>query len=378
MKNKTVSKAFDIAVNDLRACYGIFGIYAGLNHFNDYWTRDACFASFGALNVGDRDIVKRQIIHFINHRKFNWHLPKVILRSQFQKILFLTTTKSIRFRALSLLSIYHAKDQNSLFIIAASDYIKKCKDIEFAKEYIGYFEKIIQHDVSHDMDKNSLLEQSYYSDWEDSLRKTGEVLYTNICRCKALQSMAEIFNLLKNKEKHEEFSGYYKKTKAEINKRFWNGQYFNDTSKGDITFSGSGNALAMIWNIATKQQAKSIAKFVDEKNLFDFTLTTNYPRYSSLRVSPFLRLAGMTDYHNGMRWLWVGCAYAAGLWKHGMEKKSIDCMEKIAKKIIEYAHIYEVYEKDGTPVSRYLYKSEVPFAWSSGMFVYAVKEIWPG
>ena len=40
-----IKQAYNVAKNDLRACYGKQGINAGLNHFKDYWARDAFFAS---------------------------------------------------------------------------------------------------------------------------------------------------------------------------------------------------------------------------------------------------------------------------------------------------------------------------------------------
>ncbi len=47
----------------------------------------------------------------------------------------------------------------------------------------------------------------------------------------------------------------------------------------------------------------------------------------------------------------------------------------MAEKIVEYENVHEVYEKNGKPVRRALYVSEVPFAWSAGLFVKAVKEV---
>jgi hypothetical protein len=43
--------------------------------------------------------------------------------------------------------------------------------------------------------------------------------------------------------------------------------------------------------------------------------------------------------------------------------------------ILENKGVYEVYDKTGKPVKRIIYKSEYPFAWSSGLLIYAAKEI---
>src|SRR5947208_14364670 len=53
-----IRRAHHIAVRDLRACYDPHGIVAGRLHFNAYWTRDGCWASWGALALGGGDQVK--------------------------------------------------------------------------------------------------------------------------------------------------------------------------------------------------------------------------------------------------------------------------------------------------------------------------------
>ncbi len=47
--------------------------------------------------------------------------------------------------------------------------------------------------------------------------------------------------------------------------------------------------------------------------------------------------------------------------------------KEIAKKIADDKFIYGCYERSGLPVKRFLYSSERPFAWSSGMLLWALK-----
>ena len=56
--DKNIAKAIEIATEELRACYFKQGIVAGTHHFTDYWARDAFFASFGSLAIGDTKIVR--------------------------------------------------------------------------------------------------------------------------------------------------------------------------------------------------------------------------------------------------------------------------------------------------------------------------------
>ena len=57
MKNNIITKAKEIAMNNLRDCYWPDGIVAGKHHFTDYWARDGFFAALGALQIGDKKVV---------------------------------------------------------------------------------------------------------------------------------------------------------------------------------------------------------------------------------------------------------------------------------------------------------------------------------
>ena len=52
-----------------------------------------------------------------------------------------------------------------------------------------------------------------------------------------------------------------------------------------------------------------------------------------------------------------------------------DSRGKLKLEVLEHKGVFEVYEKTGKPVNRLPVKSETPLAWSSGLFIYAVKEI---
>ena len=118
--------------------------------------------------------------------------------------------------------------------------------------------------------------------------------------------------------------------------------------------------------------------FAKKHSFANFTIETNYPRYPFWRTGPFQFLVGMADYHNrGCLWLQPGITYAISLWKVGQKKEAKEFLERIAKHIVKYNGVYEVYEKDGTPVKRLFYQSEHPFAWSAGLFLYAFNMFMP-
>src|SRR4051812_35990251 len=58
----------------LKGQYGTNGIYAGSTHFHDYWCRDSMFASFGALSLGDHEVVGAAVNNFLNNLRADGHV----------------------------------------------------------------------------------------------------------------------------------------------------------------------------------------------------------------------------------------------------------------------------------------------------------------
>ncbi|MCM2325250.1 MAG: hypothetical protein NDI94_02215, partial [Candidatus Woesearchaeota archaeon] len=126
--------------------------------------------------------------------------------------------------------------------------------------------------------------------------------------------------------------------------------------------------------IASKENARHIE---EAAHIFEVNETPSgcvHPKYpKSLAYLP-LRLVGLGDYHNGLSWLWLGAISSAAKKKIGMDNEAKEMLDKIGALISKYGEVFEVYEK-GMPVKRMLYKSEKPFAWSSGLFIYAYSNI---
>lgn len=181
--------------------------------------------------------------------------------------------------------------------------------------------------------------------------------------------------------KKDEFLNYsersdtiYKKFHAE----FWNGAYFVDFIdwKKQQYFASHQNFLAIIFGIATTKESLSILQIAKTHCLNTFTLHNVYPSYPFWRIPLPQILGGIPQYHNrGVLWLQPGITYAVALHRIGKRKEAKQLMEQIAKQIIKYKAVYEVYELDGSAVNRPLYKSEGPFAWSAGIFIWATHEI---
>jgi len=374
---RVFQQAEKIASYSLRLCYSKNGIFAGRRHYDDYWARDAFFASFGACRLRDFQLIRKMLAMFAYFQKKNGQIPLRI--GDCNIILKFLGIKKHKKR---LNAVYTQDkglnvpvDQNSLFVIAAHNYIKKSNDINFAKHYLKNLEKAIRWNFFNS--KKLLVQEKHFGNWNDSIKKKGAVLYSNICNYYSVYCLSEICRLLKLDKKTKIYFALSKVIKKIINENFWNGLFYSDwihKNKKYNYFSVDGNILAILWDVADKQKAKSILSVLKRTKLeHPVPCRTNYPRYPWYRTSFMLRLVNMHDYHNkSQAWLWLGAITAMAKLKIGYKKEARETLERLAHIIIRDKIVYEVYENDGSIVNRSLYKSERPFAWSAGLFLEAL------
>jgi len=374
-----VKAALNIAKRDLRACYGEEGIFAGLHQYKDYWVRDSMFASFGSIAIKDYGIVKKNISLFLNSMNKKSQIPLRVGR-RFHKI-FLGFF-GIKFKRSPLYTFdfnnKNSVDQNSLVIISAYNYYKKTKDKEFILKNLEKLDKAMSWNFYRDINKDLLIEEDGLTNWTDSVKKKGTILYSNVCHCHALFCISELFKEFKLKEKSKMYLHLHNKVKDKINEIFWTGEHYMDwfdNINHYNYFSTDGNFLAIIWDIADKEKARHIEEAAHIFDLNEIPSQCVHPNYGSSLIGWHAKVAGIKDYHNGLSWLWLGCINALAKYKIGMKKEAIAILKKIADIIVKYDQVYEVYEKNGKPVKRLTYRTEYPFAWSSGLFVHAVKKI---
>jgi glycogen debranching enzyme len=372
---RLIEKAFNMALTTLRNRYTKTGIIAGKTHFSDIWLRDSCFASLGSLSVGDTNIVKTNLTTVLKFIKDDGQIPlRVGQKHMFLKFLGFTGQTKARFIEDKGVSI--PTDSNSLFLIIAEKYISQTNDLQFAEQYFAKLKLAINWNFTMDQDNDLLIEEGPYANWADSLRKRGKVLYTNVLHFAALDSFSKICALVSNKKEATHYNELKNLVKDKINQLFWNGNYFIDWihKHKHSYFSTDGNVLAIIFNLADSQQSSSIQQCIHEFDLdHAFSTETNFPKYKGKHIFPLFYPINMYDYHNGLQWLWIGCADAVAKHQAGLTTEAEELLTRMAKKIIKYRGVYEVYY-DNKPLKRLIYKSEQGFAWSSGMFVWACKE----
>ena len=378
-----LEKALQIAAQDLRACYEDDKIIAGRRHFDDYWARDAFFAIRGSKELGDLKVVKNTLQLFLDHQKENGQIPRKIVRhNTLLKYILKIRKQRKKIKPIYTSSVFLSKgvDQNSLLIIAFKMYIRKSNDLEFLEKNYANLKRAMFWFFGQDPEEDKLINEGIFSNWMDTVRKSGEVLYSNVLYCNALSSFAELSSKINKTAEQEHFTKLFDGVKKKINNSFWNGQFYADWLKNKKKynfFDTAANFLAVYFNIADQDKAISIFDYLTKQLAQHKSklIRTNYPAYPKSRLSPTRFMSFSPGYQNNYyEWLWINCFYAVALNKTGNKKRAKEFLNYIADVIVKYEHVYEVY-KNSKPVEKSFFKSEVPFAWSAGMYIYAYKKI---
>jgi glycogen debranching enzyme len=375
MNRNTINQATQIARHALVACDTTIGFVAGTHHFVDLWARDSLFATFGANVHGMAKRSKVTITSFLSGQRKDGLVPYLILRSR------MTIGKYFHHHSYYKMPVAHYRSNQSggtvtdgglMAVIAMRQYVETTKDIKFLREQYATLEKALSWywKKFH----VGLVREWFLCEWADAVLKVGNTLYTNTLYWKALGDMAWMAQKLGKKTDVNVYAAWQSKIYILLQKKFWNGVFFADWidyARHDY-IATHANMMAIVFGLASKDQAASILSYAKEHCWNGWTLESNYPKYEWWRIPLLQRVAGMADYHNrGCMWLQPGIWYAVALRTVGKKKEAKDVLEALSKKIIEAGDVYEVFEKNGKPVGRLLYRSEGPFAWTAGIFLWA-------
>src|SRR6056300_1563730 len=138
MENKqiidTISKAFEISKRVLRDAYSDNGINAGQTHFSDVWIRDSSFAGWGALEIGDADIVQNFLLHTLNNLNSDGQCPLRIGQKYFLlKYIGIKGPQGPTYIEDKYISI--PMDSNALIVILFNKFLKSTKNTDITQAY---------------------------------------------------------------------------------------------------------------------------------------------------------------------------------------------------------------------------------------------------
>jgi hypothetical protein len=223
--------------------------------------------------------------------------------------------------------------------------------------------------LTQDKNKDLLIEEGYYANWEDTTLWKGNILYTNVLFYKALTDFAHLLKHIKNKE-HLKYLDLSKKLNKKINSVFWNKEFYSKSPEAKNYISIGANMLAIIYRIANREKAKKIFNSLKKEHLLEeIPMKSSYPRYPTYRTSLL-----KSKYQNSYGWGWVSCLAIVAMSETGLKKQAREHLKELEDLIVKSRGLAEIYE-DKRPVNNFLIKTEQPFAWSSGLFILAKNSV---
>jgi len=169
---------------------------AGLPWFQNYWGRDSCWISMGAVNIGDFAGAKETLSKLASYEK-DGMIPN-----------YINPDGGVD---------YGSADAPPLFMIALERYVRYSKDAAFFEQLEPVVKRVLERGV--DLMKDGMVRRDGRT-WMDTLDR-GEF-------CIDLQALwAEAF-LCASHFFHPRYERFYNQIVHSINNRFWNGEFFAD------------------------------------------------------------------------------------------------------------------------------------------------------
>lgn len=353
---------------------------AGFRNFREPWARDFGFASFGLLAENRADVVEDGVRLFFRHQKSDGQLPLKLhstvlveryLHSFFSRVQPVDANLVPRF-----ITAHGTRSLDSvlLLVIAWGECVVKTENHQLAVDLHGQVERALQWVSRYQRDR-TLIHQGMFSDWADSIGRSGAILYTNVLWWKALRSLEQVNEILV--EDLEHFPTSSKDVAESILARFYDDSlgYLKNSPSSDL-FSSAGNFMAVAWGLTSSEQSNSILDFAAAQGISSpvpsKVTDRNYPWYL---VGPEMWVAGISTYHTSCAWMWIGGWHAVALARSGRGEEAEETVERMLNIVDRDRTVYEVFDEQGSPLRTNLYQSEGPFSWSAGLMLHAYHEI---
>ncbi len=353
---------------------------AGFRHFREPWARDFGFASFGLLAEGRGDVVRDGVKLFFRHQRANGQLPLKLhstnlleryLHSFFARVQPVDSGLIPKF-----ISAHGTRSLDSvlLILIAWGECVEQTDDTELAIDLHGQAVLALEW-VQRYRGDNGLLNQGPFSDWADSIGRSGAVLYTNVLWWKALLALETV-----EKRLPHVFS-LRRESAAEVGSRILEQLY--DESRGYLRnspsspiFTTAGNAMAVAWGLTNPEQSSAILDYAKQKGMGSpvpsRVTDREYPFYL---VGPEMWIAGIRSYHTSCSWMWIGGWHAVACYRAGRAKEARELVQAMLATVERDRTVYEVHDRQGKPLATRLYHSEEPLSWNAAVLLYAYHEV---
>ncbi|MCX7918075.1 MAG: glycogen debranching protein [bacterium] len=306
-------------------------------------------------------------------------------------------------------------DSTLWFIIGLNRYYEIYQDRTLISKIFPVLEQALLWLQYQDVNCCGLLESGEASDWADLFANRGNVLYVNVLYYRSLMVAAELMKVLKKKP-NKNYRKLADEVKYKLNLLFWidrSVDRFEEVKKLScqrfyvyeklatelfrrpyylpyISFreyadrcDTLGNCLAILFNIADKEQAVQILDYFSQVGVnLPYPVKAVYPSVvpGSQDWREYYRNNNLNlpnQYHNGGIWPFIGGFYIAALVKAGRKEQAATQLAKLAElnkkgirsewEFTEWAHGIT-----GEPMGARWQ------AWSAGMYLYAFHHVKSG
>ncbi len=356
-------------------CY----LSAGQNQFRSLWTRDFCWSVPGLLAIGRADVVRDHLRLLIASAHPKTALIPRALDSINPKLRVARATLAYAFGCDAtqsaptkpLVPEYHEQnghpciDGNLLTILATLRYVDTCGDDAFLALHAQTLERIFR--FYDDRREGALLVQPAYSDWQDSVRREGKTLYTNLLWSVTLCELAKrgLFGVT---------DAQAARVRAEVHTTFYEpstGLYRSLAEGPHISIDGNLLAIDLGFSRGSDAEAlygamKRHALWSAGNGLPGVLTMPDYPRKSRNWT---VRLVGLGHYHDRLSWSWLTAMSAKVASRVGDQAEAERILNGLEQLVARDGTVAEIYEPKRTmrPWQRWLYHSERPFSWGAAV-----------
>lgn len=358
---------------------GLF-LSAGGHQFRSFWTRDFCWAIPGLLAIGRGDVVRDHLQLLCDTIREDGLLPRAVdTMNPKTRVVRATLAYAVGLRWPQKAQTGPLKpeyieqnghpviDGNALAILGALTYADATGDHAFLTKNAAVLEKVLGFYTKRTDATDGLIVQPGFADWQDSVRRSGKTLYTNVLWAAVLQRLADrqLFGVTSAKAD---------RVRASIAATFFD----SDTGlfrsvEGAPQISLDGNLLAIELGIVQGDEAQALYASLKNHQLWSMadgipgSVTT--PDYSRVDLNWTMMLAGLNHYHDRIAWSWLIALSAKTAARMGEPDEAKRILEALATYVDRDKIVSEIYDptRQMRPWQRWLYHSETPFSWGAAM-----------
>jgi glycogen debranching enzyme len=363
MKDITI-ETYQEAIKVLSLCKTPHGFHAAHPGYNALWARDSMITSLGASLVKStnfQNTFKQSLNLLAKHQSKKGQIPNAILLHEKPKK---TDYKSI--------------DSSCWFIIGNEIYKKR---YNFQPKLSSQINKALNWLSFQDMGEDHMLEQLPTTDWQDAFpHRYGHTINTQALYYKVL-------TLTKNNKEAKLLKHQVNNNKDD---RLWNGNFYypwrwknhNKYKELGEWFDSLGNLLAIVFDLATSQQANKILSHIKKKNIaYPFPIKAIYPpiRPKTKDWQPYFKdsEAGTPNhYSNGGIWTFIGGFYVLALIKQKKFNEANVQLNKLAQANLQKPLFSEWHNGvTGKPGHSESDNKQGNQAWNAGMYILAFESL---